>query len=167
MSLQSWCQNHTVPPMKEDWMEWYMNINKLMRMIINKMKGYLKDDQLGFKYQKSLHKGNKVWMNERYSVHMLACMSQTRLWHHNSASPVWSTCIKLTALYMYLQGSFILWAAQHQQMHNDITQLKHLGFNLLLKYYVKYLHQIDSSISMVSTMLWAAQQQQMHKVTCS
>lgn len=30
-------------------------------------------------------------------------------------------------------------------MHNDITQLKHLGFNLLLKYYVKYLHQIDSS----------------------
>lgn len=165
MSLQSWCQNHTIPPMKEDWMEWY--INKLMRMIINKMKGYLKDDQLGFKYQKSLHKGNKVWMNERYSVHMLACMSQTRLWHHNSASPVWSTCIKLTALYMYLQGSFILWAAQHQQMHNDITQLKHLGFNLLLKYYVKYLHQIDSSISMVSTMLWAAQQQQMHKVTCS
>lgn len=78
MSLQSWCQNHTIPPMKEDWMEWYMNINKLMRMIINKMKGYLKDDQLGFKYQKSLHKGNKVWMNERYSVHMLACMSQTR-----------------------------------------------------------------------------------------
>lgn len=68
---------------------------------------------------------------------------------------------------MYLQGSFILWAAQHQQMHNDITQLKHLGFNLLLKYDVKYLHQIDSSISMVSTMLWAAQQQQMHKVTCS
>lgn len=28
-----------------------MNINKLMQMIINKMKGYLKDDQLGFKYQ--------------------------------------------------------------------------------------------------------------------
>lgn len=34
--------------MKEDWMEGY--INKLMRMIINKMKWYLKDDQLGFKY---------------------------------------------------------------------------------------------------------------------
>lgn len=65
MSLQSWCQNHTIPPMKEDWMERYMNINKLMRMIINKMKGYLKDDQLGFKYQKSLHKGNKVWMPAR------------------------------------------------------------------------------------------------------
>lgn len=50
MSLQSWCQNHTIPPKKVHWMEWYMNINKLMRMIINKMKGYLKDDQLGFKY---------------------------------------------------------------------------------------------------------------------
>lgn len=37
--------------MKEDWMKRYMKINKLMRMIINKMKGYLKDDQLGFKYQ--------------------------------------------------------------------------------------------------------------------
>lgn len=36
---------------EEDWMERYMNINKLMQMIINKMKGYLKDDQLGFKYQ--------------------------------------------------------------------------------------------------------------------
>lgn len=145
MSLQSWCQNHTIPPMKEDWMEWYMNINKLMRMIINKMKGYLKDDQLGFKYQKSLHKEIKYeWTNDTVSICLPAWV---RL---DSASPVWSTCIKLTALYMYLQGSFILWAAQHQQMHNDITQLKHLGFNLLLKYYVKYLHQIDSSISMVS-----------------
>lgn len=69
MSLQSWCQNHTIPPMKEDWMEWYMNINKLMRMIINKMKGYLKDDQLGFKYQKSLHKEIKYeWTNDTVSI---------------------------------------------------------------------------------------------------
>lgn len=89
--------------MKEDWMEGFMNIDKLMQMIINKIKGYLKDDQLGFKYQYSLHKGNNVWINEWYSDHMLAiaCTSQTRLWHHNSSSPVWSTCIKLTAEYIY------------------------------------------------------------------
>lgn len=30
-------------------MEEYMNIDKLMWMMINKMKGYLKDDQLGLK----------------------------------------------------------------------------------------------------------------------
>lgn len=155
MSLQSWCQNHTVPPMKEDWMEWYMNINKLMRMIINKMKGYLKDDQLGFKYQKSLHKGNKVWMPAWVRLDF-------------DITTVQVLCgVPASNWQLYLQCSTILWAAQHQQMHNDITQLKHLGFNLLLEYYVKYLHQIDSSISMVSTMLWAAQQQQMHKVQCS